>query len=225
MEEDHAARDEDTAIGRMYLRLHQIDHDEDPDVLLHEVLDAIVTEAKAELGYVELRSVDSHGHTSRFASAVGCDLEVIKSKLSTTILEQVIARGETFAGSAVSDAAFADLASVKRNAIEQVLVVAVGDGYSPRGAVYVQARRGSSFPHSARLRVELLARRLCAPLAWRLLGEEPLWREMTIALQRRELIAALGRCQNNRSALARELGLSRRRIYQLLEELQISKPR
>jgi transcriptional regulator with GAF, ATPase, and Fis domain len=217
--------DEETPIGRMYLRLFQLEHEHEPSILLQEVLDLLIAEASAQLAYVELRSLDEQGLRSTYTSAAPFRAQEIRSRLSTSVLERVIETGKSYTGNVASDARFSDVGSVRRNEIEHVLVVAVGDRQPPHGAVYLQAQPGREFDAATRTRVEILAQRLASPLGWRLLGARRSWREVTASLQRGHVLDVLERCGGNKSAVARELGITRQRVYQLLAELGISTKR
>ena len=151
-----------------YLRMLQLDEQEDFSGLLAEALSLVVEITGARKGYIEL--LGTEGEVPAFSMARGCSPEEvadIQRQISSGIIAEAMATGETIeTASAMGDVRFSGQASVQLNRIEAVLCVPVGE--PAMGVVYLQgSRRGLEFGAEDRSRVEHFARHL-APRADRL---------------------------------------------------------
>jgi Nif-specific regulatory protein len=166
--------EEDIASERdFYRRLLDLGGQREIEPLLDEALALIVGVTGARMGYLELYSDDSN--RPRFWKAYHCSeraLEEIRSSISRGIIARALGDGATIeTDSAQTDARFANLGSVRQNAIEAVLCAPVGPP-PPLGVVYLEGRtRTGPFTATDRECVELFARQL-APLADRLVRRE-----------------------------------------------------
>jgi Nif-specific regulatory protein len=167
-----------------YRRLLELGSQDELDPLLDEALALIVDVTGAEQVYLELRSPD-HGATEADEDGVWwrghrCSddrIEAIRHTISHGIVASAIASGQTVdIPSAMDDAVFGALHSVKQNQIGAVLCAPVG--HPPLGVVYLQDRSvPGSFAAEDRTAVELFARQL-APLVDRLLARHTAARVM-----------------------------------------------
>jgi Nif-specific regulatory protein len=159
-----------------YRRLLELGTRDELDPLLDEALALIVDVTGAEQAYLELRS-PGHGATEADEDGLWwrghrCSdkrIEAIRHTISHGIVASAVASGQTIdIPSAVDDAVFCDLRSVRQNQIGAVLCAPVGQ--PPLGVVYLQGRSApGSFTSEDRAEVELFARQL-APLVDRLLA-------------------------------------------------------
>ena len=142
---------------------------EDLAPFLRRALGLIVRLADAELGYLEVRDPLEDGEVWTLSEGRDADLTEIRAKISSGILAEALATGETIVtDSATGDARFQMRDSVRAGQIEAVVCAPIG-GAGAMGAVYLQGRvGGGSFSEQDRSLVELFARQL-APLTERLL--------------------------------------------------------
>jgi Nif-specific regulatory protein len=155
-----------------YRRLLDLGGQREIEPLLDEALALIVEVTGAKTGYLELYDDDSN--QPRFWRGHHCtdaDLETIRSSISRGIIARAVAEGRTIeTPSALGDARFADLGSVRQHEIQQVLCAPVGE--PPLGVVYLQGRtRPGPFAKEDREHAELFTRQL-APLADRLVRRD-----------------------------------------------------
>jgi DNA-binding NtrC family response regulator len=122
------------------------------------------------------------------------------------VIAHVRRDGRVLVTRAISDARFADLDSVRRNEIEAVIVAPIGSR-PIKGIVYVQGRKGGELGSLDVKRTEQFARVL----------------ETAVAriLECDRITTALARNAGNVKATADELGMSRSRLYELLQRLHI----
>jgi Nif-specific regulatory protein len=159
-----------------YRRLLELGTRDELAPLLDEALTLIVEVTGAEQAYLELRSPD-HGGAEPHDDSVWwrghrCSderIEAIRHTISHGIVASAVASGQTIdLPSAMDDAVFGDLRSVKQHQIGAVLCAPVG--HPPIGVVYLQGRSTPApFTPEDRTAVELFARQL-APLVDRLLA-------------------------------------------------------
>ncbi len=165
----HIAQERD-----FYRRLLDLGGEEELEPLLHEALGLIVNVTGANRAYLEL--YDEDGSEPRFWKGHGCsaeDVEAIRASISRGIIARAIGEGRTIeTPSALDDARFQDLGSVRRHEIQAVLCAPIGTR-PPVGVVYLQGRtRPGPFGAVDRERAELFARQL-APLVDRLVVRRP----------------------------------------------------
>ena len=146
-----------------YRRLLDLGSEHEIEPLLDQSLALICDVTGARTGYLELYSEDAS--RPRFWKGYHCtdqDLETIRASISRGIIARAITEGTTVeTASALDDARFADLGSVRQHDIQAVLCAPVGTE-PPIGVVYLQGR--AKFQPIDRERAELFARQL-APLA------------------------------------------------------------
>jgi Nif-specific regulatory protein len=155
-----------------YRRLLDLGSQREIEPLLDSALALIVDVTGAKTGYLELYDDDSS--QPRFWRGYHCtdgDLEKIRSSISRGIIARAVAEGRTIeTPSALGDARFQDLGSVRQHEIHQVLCAPVGE--PPLGVVYLQGRtRPGMFTKEDREHAELFTRQL-APLADRLVRRD-----------------------------------------------------
>lgn len=168
----------------LYRAILELGATDDLPTFLREALTLVVATSDAEQGYLEL-----YGDGGSGARAAAATLRVahgfpdeaidgIRRSLSTGIVAEALASGETIAtASAVDDPRFSAFSSVQAGRIRAVLCAPVavrrGSDLGPTlGAIYLQGRRRPGpFDADDRARLELVARHL-APLADRLLARE-----------------------------------------------------
>jgi Nif-specific regulatory protein len=138
---------------------------------IEKALGLVVELAGARCGYLELRASDDEPAMPRFSLGRGGsadDGERLRESLSTTVIDEVVATGKPIATvSASEDPRFSDRGSVRRNKIDAVLCVPIGD--PPMGVIYLQGREcPGPFSEDDQQRVQTFAR-LLATYADRLL--------------------------------------------------------
>jgi len=148
-----------------YLGLLDLVAAPEPEPLLIQALEMIVTASGARIAYIELRDLDDRPGdlAPRYWKAHGCtDEEVssIRASMSRGIIARTLAEGKTIATpSAVTDPSFRDQQSVLRNEIQAVLCAPIGQ--PPFGVIYLQgAQAGHGFMTRNRSVVEVFARQL-----------------------------------------------------------------
>ena len=154
-----------------YRRLLDLGGRDELGPLLEDALALAVAVTGARVAYLELHD-DEDGSAPRFWRSHGLDagdVDAVRTSISRGIIARAIAAGETVeTPSALEDARFADLGSVRQHAIQAVLCAPIG--HPPLGVLYLQGRvRPGPFEPSVREHIELFARQL-APLADRLLA-------------------------------------------------------
>lgn len=171
-----------------YRRLLELGGQDELEPLLAQALQLIVEVTAAEVAYLELRDDDGgahdgednndHDHAARaprFWKAHGVDVkevESIRREISSGIIARTLLEGRTLmTASALEDARFQDLGSVRQHDIKAVLCAPIGAN-PPVGVVYLQGDRLDGFSEDDRQRAEIFARQL-APLADRLLARAP----------------------------------------------------
>ena len=222
------------AVTRLYRRLLDLEHAPEAEPLLDEALALIVEATGAALGYLELQGPGEallrKGHRAGEPPSAS-----LHTAVSHGIIRHVLGAGETLeTSSALDDARFQDLGSVRQHAINAVLAAPIGRR-DPIGVIYLQratrfAGGGGGggyeprgFTLDAREQVELFARAL-EPIAGRLLGEPASATTLahaTARFQRRYLAEILDRTHWNVSEAARVLGVSRSSLYELMKVLGI----
>src|SRR4029077_20593975 len=125
-------------------------------------------------GYLELQD-ETRPSAPQWSLAHGFtpeQLAGVRAAISRGIIAEALATGKTIVTeSALRDARFSGLESVRRCRIEAVLCAPIGDGPA-RGVLYLQNRAGhGSFTEDDRERAETFASHL-APLVDRLLTRE-----------------------------------------------------
>jgi Nif-specific regulatory protein len=158
-----------------YRRLLDLSGEDELDPLLDQALALIVEVTGALVAYLELYD-DNDGAAPRFWKGHRVDrsnLDAIRASISRGIIARTLSEGATVeTASALDDARFQDLGSVRQHEIQAVLCAPVGTR-PPIGVIYLQGRnRPGSFTVADRERAELFARQL-APLADRLLVRHP----------------------------------------------------
>jgi GAF domain-containing protein len=167
----------------------------------------------AQLGHVELfpprgdAIVFEHAHGREAVSR-----EIIQSAVETRTTINI--------ASAVDHPRFRSAPSVIENGIRAVMCTPIGIG-APVGVAYVQGRRAPGrFPDVDRERAELFAAKVaCVADRMRFsrdaakvtLDNELLW------LEQRQVRASLDRNRGNLTSTARELGITRARLYRILK--------
>jgi DNA-binding NtrC family response regulator len=175
---------------------------------------------RAELAYLELFSDDDHAPKVWRGHAIpAATVEQIRSSISRGILGKAIAEGRTIeTSSAVQDARFADLESVRQRDIGAVLSIPIGTQLAV-GALYIQSTaRLSSID---RQRAELFAQQL-AVLTVRLTprkAERLTLHDEVQRLQERRVREALERYDWNIAEVARVLGVGRAFVYRTVRRL------
>lgn len=158
-----------------YRRLLELGTREELAPLLDEALALVVEVTGAQQAYIELRAPDydqeSGGLWWRGRGVSDADIESIRRSISHGIIAEAIATGRTVdTPSAMNDARFQDLGSVRRFQIQAVMCVPVSN--PPLGVIYLQGRSTpGQFTTDDRANVGLFARQL-APLADRLLARQ-----------------------------------------------------
>ena len=156
----------------LYKTLLELSADDDPDVVLQQVLALAVRATSARLGYV---AVGRDPTEPLWWRAVGLDddaPEQVRQRISHTILTMAQADGGLIVTSdAAADPRFAEQASVRRHRIEAVLCAPLDDG-----VLYLQGRTegGVLFDDRARDLAQRLVRHL-GPLV-RALYQRGRWR-------------------------------------------------
>ena len=167
--------DDGVTSERFYRRLLDLGSQEELGPLLDDALALAVAVTGAQVAYLELHD-DDDAAEPRFWRGHGLTPEAVgavRTSISRGIIARALGAGEAIeTPSAQDDDRFADLRSVRANAIQAVLCVPIGT-QPPIGVLYVQGRtRPGGFAPLDRERLELFARQL-APLADRLLGQRP----------------------------------------------------
>jgi Nif-specific regulatory protein len=157
----------------LYRQLLNLGRLEAIEPFLDEALPVIVEVVGARQGYLELYDDEEIGQTARWWIAHGftdAELHDVRASISRGVIAEAVATGETVVSqSALLDARFKQRESVIEARIGAVLCVPIGDD-PPRGALYLQGRRGStSFSDDDRDRAEMVAANL-APLVHRLMS-------------------------------------------------------
>jgi GAF domain-containing protein len=190
----------------------------DPEPVVDEALRLIVALARAELGYLELLDKPPHEPLWRVYAANASAFSSARERISQGIVRSAIVEGRQLeTTSAIGDARFADLASVKHNQIGAVLCTPIGH-HVARGVLYLQSARGAFSP-SARARAIAMAQRI-VPIAHRLVGrragQRPRLADDVRELQERRVGEALRRHDGNIAMAARELGVGRKFMYRVM---------
>src|SRR5260221_2796989 len=141
---------------------------------LSRALELVVDITRATNGYIELYDrdeIDDPARTPRWSLARGWsedELARIRTNLSSGVIAEAIATGQTVCTAANDDPRFRDRHSVKEWRIEAVLCAPIGSG-PPLGVIYLQERRDHGpFTEEDVARVEIIAEHL-APFTDRLL--------------------------------------------------------
>ncbi|MBK8255935.1 MAG: sigma-54-dependent Fis family transcriptional regulator [Polyangiaceae bacterium] len=158
---------------------------------LKDALDLTVAISGARRGYIEVGDPEREGEP--FWLAKGCsddDVATIREAFSKGIIAAAVASGQTIVTvSAGTDPRFAGRASVKANAIGQVLCAPIGQS-PPLGVIYLQDRdQPGPFSRSDKERVEIFAKHL-GTLADRLLLKEKIIAETDLTQPHRKLLRA-----------------------------------
>jgi transcriptional regulator with GAF, ATPase, and Fis domain len=157
-----------------YRRLLDLGGQQELGPLLEDALALAVEVTGARIAYLELHDDEDDG-APRFWRARGLDaagVDAVRAQVSRGIIARAMSEGEIVeTPSASADDRFADLGSVRTNAIQAVLCVPIGQ--PPLGVLYIQGRTvAGAFSATDRERMQLFARQL-APLADRLLAQRP----------------------------------------------------
>ena len=156
-----------------YRRLLDLGGQDELEPLLEQALGLIVEVTGARTGYLELYDDDEDQPRFWKGHQISADALVeIRTSISRGIIAKALAEGRTIeTPSAIGDARFQDLGSVRQHAIQAVMCVPVGTEL-PIGVIYLQGRtRPGMFDAIDRERTELFARQL-APLADRLVRRD-----------------------------------------------------
>ncbi|HEU0035666.1 MAG TPA: sigma-54-dependent Fis family transcriptional regulator [Kofleriaceae bacterium] len=179
---------EDVASERdFYRRLLDLGSNHEVEPLLDQALALIVDVTAAQTAYLELYAEDATRPPFwRGYHLTDRDIASIRDSISRGIIARAIAEGRTIeTPSASDDARFADLGSVRQNAIQAVLCAPVGTD-PPIGVIYLQGRtKPGMFTPRDRECVELFARQL-APLADRLVRRGELERTVDHTVEVRQ---------------------------------------
>lgn len=148
----------------LYLRLLELRQHAELGPFLDDALRLLVETSGAERGYIELHSPEDSGELPRWWRASGFSedqLSAVRAQISSKIIAQALASGEIIeTASAILDARFAELESVRLNQICAVLCAPIGDPV-PVGVLYLQGRTGDlSFSPADRERAAAFARHL-----------------------------------------------------------------
>jgi hypothetical protein len=203
-----------------YRRLLELDTFVEPEPLIAEAVALITDITEARLGYVELFATKPTA-TPLFREA-HCDdgPPEVEAWVSREIIKAAVETRMTInLASAAEHPRFRMSASVVANKIRAVMCTPIGIGL-PLGVVYVQGRRAPGrFPDLDRERAELFAAKL-ATVADRIragrgaskvtLDDAVRW------LEYRHVRAAIDRNGGNLSNTARELGITRARLYRIV---------
>jgi len=203
-----------------YRQLLALDTFAAPGPLVDEAVRLITEITGARLGYVEffpIEPISEPPYRRAFCDGGPADVERWVSR--DVIHASVDERATINVASAVAHPRFRASTSVVANAIRAVLCTPIGVG-APVGVVYVQGRSlPGRFPDLDRERAELLAAKL-AVVADRIrltrdnhritLDDEVRW------LEERAVRASLDRNNGNLSSVARDLGITRARVYRIL---------
>jgi Nif-specific regulatory protein len=160
----------------LYLRLLELNHEDDIRTFLQQALALLTSVARATRGYIEI-SAPNQVDAPTFWITQGTaaeEADEFQKRISRGVIAKALASGETVVtASAVADPRFRDHESVQRQKIEAVLCAPIGSA-TPIGVLYLQGREEHGpFTSEDRRRSELCARHL-GPLAERLLLR---WRE------------------------------------------------
>lgn len=192
----------------------------EPAPLVAEAVEAMRFLSGARIGYVELFALDAT--RPPFRSFVSDRAPApLERGVSTDIIGAVADAGRTLnLASAMLHPRFRRSKSVTDNGIQAVLCAPIGVG-SPIGVVYLQGRRQPGrFPSVDCERAEHLAQRL-ASIALRIRSAGGSARatldDELRSLENRAVRLALDRHLGNRSRAARELRITRARLYRILE--------
>ena len=181
----------------------------EPERLLDEAIGYLVTATSAQLVFVEL-----HGEpgelVTKLQGGTGADHAALERQRSKRLMATAMKEGRTIATTAIDDARFADLDSVRRNEIGCVIVAPVG-AKPCKGAAYLQARGGQTFSIRERAFIERFASVLEAVRA--------------DVLEGHRIATALRRNGGNVAAAARELNIARSHLYERMRKLHIGQDR
>ncbi|MFO0748343.1 MAG: sigma 54-interacting transcriptional regulator [Myxococcota bacterium] len=162
---------DDVRIERDFLaRLLDLSEHESPAALVEEALALVAERSGAAKAYLEIGSRVAPAAVWRAVAGLEPErVEEVKRLLSSTIMREALESGRSVeTASAAEDARFREAASIRRNRIEAVLCVPVGQ--PPVGVVYLQGHgAGGPFPAAAKAWTEKFARHL-APVARRLVA-------------------------------------------------------
>lgn len=212
----HAAENAET----FYRQLLTLDTFVAPEPLVDESVRLITEITGARLGYVEffpIEAISVPPYRRAFCDGGPADID---GWVSRDIIHAAVEERATInLASAVAHPRFRASTSVVANAIRAVLCTPIGVG-APVGVVYVQGRElPGRFPDIDRERAEIFAARL-STVSDRIrfasndehitLDDEVRW------LEERTVRASLDRNAGNLSGTARELGITRARLYRIL---------
>jgi Nif-specific regulatory protein len=158
----------------LYLRLLNLGRQTEIAPFLDGALGLIVDVTDARQGYLELYDDDYRGGEPRWSIARGFsadEVSAVRRAVSTGIIGEAIATGRAVTtASALDDDRFGSRQSVRRERIDAVLCVPIGED-PPRGVLYLQGRTAPG-PFSARDQehAEVFASHL-APLVDRVLEQ------------------------------------------------------
>jgi transcriptional regulator with GAF, ATPase, and Fis domain len=203
-----------------YRRLLQLDTFVEPEPLIAEAVELITDITEARLGYVELFATKPTA-APLFREA-HCDdgPPEVEAWVSRDIIKAAVeARTTINLASAADHPRFRMSASVVANKIRAVLCTPIGIGL-PVGVVYVQGRRAPGrFPDVDRERAELFAAKL-AMVADRIRARRGASKvtldDVVSWVEYRHVRAAIDRNGGNLSNTARELGITRARLYRIV---------
>lgn len=203
-----------------YRRLVALDTIVEPGPLVAEAVELITNITGARVGYVELFPVEPTEEPPFRMSHCDEGPAEVQRWVSRDIIRAAVEERKTInLASALQHPRFRTSKSVVDNTIRAVLCTPIGIGM-PVGVVYVQGRRiAGRFPDVDRDRAEHFAARL-ATIADRIrfardrvpvtLDDEIRW------LENRAVRVAVDRHRGNLTSAARELGITRPRLYRIL---------
>jgi ActR/RegA family two-component response regulator len=222
MSNEHPVETTELFYRRLLELTHQRDHRAPDEALIETALQLLVDACHASLGYVELRDATGNATFVRGYGRERVGLEAVRSRLSNTIVQHVLAGGLTLSTpSALDDARFADLESVRKNEIAAVLCSPIA--VPPIGVVLLQGRHEpGQFRTVDQERVEIFACEL-APVASRLVGETRTLSVEMREFQRRTILKALERNDWSVGVTAKQLGVARSSLYLWIRDLKLER--
>jgi Nif-specific regulatory protein len=130
----------------LYLGLLGLNDRDHPGPFLEEALGLIVRILGADHGYLEVFDANDGPTWWRAAGCSGAQVELIRSIVSRSIIQEALALGEAIVcPSAILDPRFRDRPSVQASKIEAVLCVPIAQR-TPAGVLYLEGRRaGGAF--------------------------------------------------------------------------------
>jgi GAF domain-containing protein len=204
-----------TTTEQFYRRLLDLGALNEIAPLLDDALRLIVAVTGARIAYLEIHADTGDAVYWRGHGCMAETIDAIRARISKGIIAFALAEGRTVnVASAINDARFSDLGSVRQNEIGSVLCAPI----DIHGALYLQDRQvPGEFPTIDQQRVEIFARQV-ALVAGKLLYQTettPLAEELK-QLQARRVREAMERHDGNVSGAARELGVARSFVYSVL---------